>query len=44
MTDRGLFEKATRIAAEHGCPNVIWFSGNRGGMDDEKGLENCAVG
>ncbi|MEO6437042.1 MAG: TIM barrel protein [Tepidisphaeraceae bacterium] len=25
-----------------GYPNVITFSGNRGGMDDEEGLKNCA--
>ena len=27
-----------------GLKNVICFSGNRKGMDDEKGLENCAIG
>lgn len=26
-----------------GYPNVICFSGNREGMDDEEGLENCVV-
>ncbi|MBK8502448.1 MAG: TIM barrel protein [Saprospiraceae bacterium] len=31
-------------AANHGVPNVIVFSGNRNGMDDKVGLENCAVG
>jgi hydroxypyruvate isomerase len=31
-------------AAEHGCPNVIAFSGNRAGMPDDVGLENAAVG
>ncbi|GAB3929961.1 hydroxypyruvate isomerase family protein [Larkinella terrae] len=29
---------------EAGLKNVICFSGNRHGMDDQKGLENCAVG
>jgi hydroxypyruvate isomerase len=29
--------------AEAGLPNVICFSGNRAGMDDELGLENCAT-
>jgi hydroxypyruvate isomerase len=29
--------------ADTGLPNVICFSGSRGGMDDEQGLENCAV-
>lgn len=38
------FEKTTPIVAEHGYPNIICFSGNREGMDDEKGLENCAIG
>jgi hydroxypyruvate isomerase len=31
-------------AADAGVPNVICFSGNREGMDDEEGLENCAKG
>ncbi|KAB2665609.1 MAG: TIM barrel protein [Verrucomicrobia bacterium] len=31
-------------AAKAGLKNVICFSGNRGGMDDETGLVNCAVG
>ncbi len=30
--------------ADAGFPNVICFSGNRAGMDDEEGLENCVVG
>ncbi len=30
--------------AEAGFPNVITFSGNREGMDDEEGLENCVTG
>jgi hydroxypyruvate isomerase len=38
------FETTTPIVAEHGYPNIICFSGNRAGMDDEKGLENCALG
>ncbi|HEY5550968.1 MAG TPA: TIM barrel protein [Opitutaceae bacterium] len=29
--------------AKAGLPNVIVFSGNRNGMPDEKGLENCVV-
>jgi hydroxypyruvate isomerase len=28
--------------AEAGFPNVICFSGNRGGMDDQEGMKNCA--
>lgn len=31
-------------AAAAGLPNIICFSGNRDGIDDETGLENCAVG
>jgi hydroxypyruvate isomerase len=38
------FEKTTPIVAEHGYPNIICFSGNRKGMSDEQGLENCATG
>jgi len=38
------FEEACPAAAEFGAPNIICFSGNREGMDDEKGLENCATG
>jgi len=30
--------------ADAGLPNVICFSGNRAGMTDEQGLENCAGG
>src|SRR5713101_7098412 len=35
------FERTIPIAADAGYPNIICFSGNRGGLDDEKGLENC---
>src|SRR6266550_2498588 len=38
------FEETTPIVAEHGYPNIICFSGNRAGMSDEQGLENCALG
>jgi hydroxypyruvate isomerase len=31
-------------AANAGVPNVITFSGNRRGMPDNEGLENCAAG
>ena len=31
-------------ASEAGFPNVICFSGNRAGMPDDEGLENCAKG
>jgi hydroxypyruvate isomerase len=32
------------FAAAEGLPNVICMSGNRRGMPDEEGLENCAIG
>jgi hydroxypyruvate isomerase len=32
------------LASAAGVPNVITFSGNRGGMPDAEGLQNCAVG
>jgi hydroxypyruvate isomerase len=38
------FEKAAPQVADLGCKNIICFSGNRGGMSDEQGMENCAVG
>jgi hydroxypyruvate isomerase len=31
-------------AADAGFPNVITFSGNRAGLDDEQGLKNCVSG
>ncbi|MCI4668227.1 MAG: TIM barrel protein [Bacteroidia bacterium] len=31
-------------AAEAGLKNVIVFSGNRNGLSDEDGIENCAIG
>jgi hydroxypyruvate isomerase len=37
-------EQTIPAAAQFGAPNVICFSGNRKGLDDEKGLENCAIG
>jgi len=38
------FEKTIPLAAEAGCPNIICFSGNRQGMSEAQGLENCAAG
>ena len=42
-----IFDKLRRhpldIAAAEKIPNVICFSGNRRGMPDEEGLENCAI-
>jgi len=37
-------KKELDLAAEAGVPNVICFSGNRQGMSDEEGLENCMLG
>ncbi len=38
------FEKLIPLAAAAGLPNVICMSGNREGLADEQGLENCAMG
>jgi hydroxypyruvate isomerase len=38
------YETLIRQAADAGIQNVICFSGNREGMSDEVGLENCARG
>src|SRR5262245_34816171 len=38
------FERTTPIVADAGYPNIIVFSGNRAGMSDQQGLENCAIG
>jgi len=39
-----LYEEQIKLAVAAGFNNIICFSGNRDGMDDETGLENCAVG
>ena len=39
-----IYEPLLKASAEAGFKQVICFSGNRAGLDDEKGLENCAVG
>ena len=31
-------------ASNAGLPNIITFSGNRRGLTDQEGLENCVVG
>lgn len=38
------FERIIPVAAQRSYPNIICFSGNRKGMSDEQGLENCAAG
>ena len=36
--------KGIDLAADAGVPNIVCFSGNREGMSDAEGLENCAKG
>ena len=38
------YESIIPQVADAGLTNLICFSGNRAGLDDEKGLENCAAG
>ena len=38
------YEEAAPKVADAGFKNIICFSGNRNGMSDEQGLENCAIG
>jgi len=38
------FERAAPEVAAAGFRNIICFSGNREGMSDEQGLENCVLG
>ena len=38
------YEEYLRLTAKAGFPNLICFSGNRGGMSDEEGLKACAEG
>ncbi len=39
-----IYEEIIPLAAQAGLTNVICFSGNREGLDDEQGAKNCAVG
>jgi len=39
----GQIRKAIENTADAGFPNVICFSGNRAGMDDDEGLKNCEI-
>lgn len=39
-----IYEPLIAASAAAGFTNVICFSGNRDGLDDEQGLENCAIG
>ncbi|MFN3324517.1 MAG: hydroxypyruvate isomerase family protein [Bryobacteraceae bacterium] len=36
--------ESIEVAAAEGVPSVIVFSGNRRGMSDEEGLDNCVAG
>lgn len=38
------YERRIKETADAGFKRLICFSGNRDGLDDEQGLENCAVG
>lgn len=38
------YEERIKQTADAGFERLICFSGNRAGLDDEKGLENCAIG
>jgi len=38
------YEELIPKAADAGLPNIICFSGNRNGISEELGLENCAKG
>ena len=38
------YEQQIKAVADLGLENLICFSGNRDGLDDEKGIENCAIG
>ena len=38
------YEPLLKVSAEAGFKQVICFSGNRDGMSDAQGLENCVVG
>lgn len=41
---QGFYPDLIRKAAAAGLPQLICFSGNRNGIGEEEGLENCAVG
>lgn len=38
------YTESIPLAAKYGYKNIICFSGNRNGMDDETGLKNCTEG
>lgn len=38
------YSEVIPLVAEAGYKQIICFSGNRNGLDDKKGIENCAIG
>src|SRR5579864_9209945 len=38
-----LMREGIDTCAKEGAPNLITFSGNRRGMPDDQGMENCAI-
>jgi len=38
------FKRMIPLVAEAGFRNIICFSGNKDGLDDDEGIKNCAVG
>jgi hydroxypyruvate isomerase len=38
------YEERLKVVADAGFERLICFSGNREGLDDAKGIENCAIG
>jgi hydroxypyruvate isomerase len=38
------YEEVIPLAAAAGLTQIICFSGNRKGLDDEQGIKNCAIG
>lgn len=39
-----LYEQLIPVCVNAGFRNIICFSGNRAGLDDEQGIQNCAIG
>ena len=39
-----IYEPHIKASANAGFRNIICFSGNRDGLDDEQGIKNCAIG
>jgi hydroxypyruvate isomerase len=39
-----VYKESIKTAKNLGIKNIICFSGNRDGLDDEQGMKNCAIG